>query len=166
MNLLISALGNGTFSKSVQSSLVAPPQLLSDRTPTTHPALWKLHYSEKISGYIKHNSVAFDSSLEARRSLQRTHLSQSLIHEQVGHLKIWRAERKLSAKLLFYRSFSSSSFQTWMVKILPFSLFHHSFATLEFYETVCLLTICPLVEHPAPPSLRTSKKGIFEPSCS
>lgn len=63
----------------------------------------KITLQRKISGHIKHNSVTFDSSLEARRSLQRTRLSQSLIHEQVRHLQISRTERKLSAELLFYR---------------------------------------------------------------
>lgn len=101
-NLLISRLGNWMFFKSVQSSLVASP-LLSDCTSATPPPFMKITLQRKISGYIKHNSVAFDSSLEARRSLQRTRLSQSLIHEQVRHLQISCTERKLSAELLIYR---------------------------------------------------------------
>lgn len=130
MSLLISALRSGMFGS------VRARHLLHNHNASR---FMKVALAGEISGYIKHNSVAFDSSLEARRSLQRSRLSRSLIHERLGHLqKNWRTERKLSAGLLLRRSFSSSCFKT--MKNGLFCLFHHTFATLQDGLLVDLLS--------------------------
>lgn len=142
-------------------SLVASPQLSVRHTAHNTSSFMKITLQRRkkiiISGYIKHNSVPFDSSLEARWSLQRSRLSQSLIHERSwpsANFHAWRGN--------CLPSFSSTeASRTLTVRNVLFIVFHHTLATFEFNETVCLLTISQLDEYPAPASCWDIQKRHF-----
>lgn len=96
----------------------------------------KIRLQRKIVGGVTSNTTAlvFDSSknpqhnpLEARLSLQRTHLSQSLIHERVHHSQTSLAHKPYRPHSSFCRAprsskslLNSATFIMIMDRFLPF----------------------------------------------